>query len=409
MSHILQSLLYEDIAADQMKLKKDLDLLMSKIGEFTNSKDIPTFEGRNDPEKFLRWLKKVEHILILKDMPEGKMVKLVASRVQRNASTWWTNISTQRKFEGKPKVQTWEKMRKLLIKRFLPRDYHHMVPSSPFKTHTSTIPLSPQKPHHEAPPKTPRASTLRMFPTLSIPPLTPTPQASIENQPLSSLSPAPMVSNHSPTPLPQIPSKTTPPPSLTPTQDTSQFTPTPAVRQQPKTIPLPLLTTAHHTPNSCPTPPPQSLPKVVSLSLPQTPKSTLGESSFFMVQTPTFAPQFSKSDLPYSQTTETMQPTTPKIIWDEYDDEDYNPIWDDELVKKKEEVFEDAEDNPFWVTEMKEEDQEEKTHKEAVTPDAEISARDLSSLTVLCTKRVEFLQVPYEEKIEENCDSKWPI
>ncbi|VFQ65589.1 unnamed protein product [Cuscuta campestris] len=103
-----------------------------------------------------------------------------------------------------------------------------------------------------------------------------------------------------------------------------------------------------------------------------------------------------------------MQPTTPKIIWDEYDDEYYNPIWDEELVEENEEVFEDVEDNPFWVTEMKEE-QEKKTHEEVVTTHAEISARDLSSLTVPCTKRVEFLHVPYEEKIEKSRDSKWSI
>ncbi|VFQ96812.1 unnamed protein product [Cuscuta campestris] len=104
-----------------------------------------------------------------------------------------------------------------------------------------------------------------------------------------------------------------------------------------------------------------------------------------------------------------MQPTTPKIIWDEYDDEDYNPIWDEELVKENEEVFEDAEDNPFWVTEMKEEEQDEKTHEEVVTPDSETSAGDLSSLTVPCTKRVELLQVPYKERIEKSRDSKWSI
>ncbi|VFQ69959.1 unnamed protein product [Cuscuta campestris] len=102
------------------------------------------------------------------------------------------------------------------------------------------------------------------------------------------------------------------------------------------------------------------------------------------------------------------KPTTPKIIWDEYDDEDYDPIWDEELVKENEEVFEDAEDNPFWVTEIKEEEQE-KTHEEVVTPDAETSARGLSSLTVLRTKRVEFLQAPYEKKIEKSHDSKWSI
>ncbi|VFQ91642.1 unnamed protein product, partial [Cuscuta campestris] len=113
MSNHSQNMSRGDLVAEQNKLKKELDALMKTIGEFTNSVDIPTFEGRNDPEKFLQWLKKVEHILILKDMPEGKMVKLVASRFQQNASTWWTHISTKRKFEGKPKVAIRERAKLL--------------------------------------------------------------------------------------------------------------------------------------------------------------------------------------------------------------------------------------------------------------------------------------------------------
>ncbi|VFQ79915.1 unnamed protein product [Cuscuta campestris] len=238
-----QNLFQGELAAAQEKLKKEVELMMKQIKELTNSVEIPTFEGRNDPEKFSKWLAKVEDVFTLKDVPEDKKVKLVVAKFQRHASTWWASVASKRKLQGKAKA----------------------------------------------------------------------------------------------------------------------------------------------------------------------PKSALEESSFFMVQTPTFAPQFSKPEQPSSQTTETMQPTSPKNVWDKYDDEDYDPIWDEERVKEDEEMFQDAEDNPFWVTEIKEEEQEEKTHEEVVTPDAKTSARDLSSLTVLRTKRVEFLQAPYEKKVEKGHDLKWSI
>ncbi|XP_074299011.1 uncharacterized protein LOC141630013 [Silene latifolia] len=39
------------------------------------------------------------------------------------ASLWYENLKKQRKKEKKPKIDTWEKLKKHLMKRFLPRDY----------------------------------------------------------------------------------------------------------------------------------------------------------------------------------------------------------------------------------------------------------------------------------------------
>ncbi|VFQ92791.1 unnamed protein product, partial [Cuscuta campestris] len=168
-----------ELAAAQETLKKEVELVMKQIKELTNSVEIPTFEGRNDLEKFSKWLAKVEDVFTLKDVPEDKKVKLklVVAKFQTHASTWWASVASKRKLQGKAK------------------------------------------------------------------------------------------------------------------------------------------------------------------------------------------------------------PTSPKNVWDKYDDEDYDPIWDEERVKEDEEMFEDAEDNPFWVTQIKEEEQDEKTHEEVITPDAETSAGDPSSLT----------------------------
>ncbi|VFQ83150.1 unnamed protein product [Cuscuta campestris] len=43
--------------------------------------DIPTYEGKNDPDKFLKWLETVERVFDFKDVPEEKKVKLVALKL----------------------------------------------------------------------------------------------------------------------------------------------------------------------------------------------------------------------------------------------------------------------------------------------------------------------------------------
>ncbi|VFQ73961.1 unnamed protein product [Cuscuta campestris] len=63
--------------------------------------DLSTFEGKNDPDEFLEWLETVERVFNFKDVPEDKKVKLVALKLWKYASTWWTNTSTKRRREGK--------------------------------------------------------------------------------------------------------------------------------------------------------------------------------------------------------------------------------------------------------------------------------------------------------------------
>ncbi|VFQ89801.1 unnamed protein product [Cuscuta campestris] len=85
--------------------------------------DLPTFEGKNDPDEFLEWLETVERVFDFKDIPEDKKVKIVALKLRKYASTWWTNTCTKRRREGKVPVKSWLKMRALMKKKFLPEQY----------------------------------------------------------------------------------------------------------------------------------------------------------------------------------------------------------------------------------------------------------------------------------------------
>jgi len=57
---------------------------------------IPEFEGKLDLDEFLEWLHTVERVFDYKDIPDEKKVKLLALRLQRYASLWWTNLCAKR-------------------------------------------------------------------------------------------------------------------------------------------------------------------------------------------------------------------------------------------------------------------------------------------------------------------------
>ena len=65
--------------------------------------EITEFEARLDPDEFLEWLQTVERIFDCKDTPEDRKVKLVALRLRKYASLWWTNPTAKRTRERKRK------------------------------------------------------------------------------------------------------------------------------------------------------------------------------------------------------------------------------------------------------------------------------------------------------------------
>ncbi|XP_076938140.1 uncharacterized protein LOC143606166 [Bidens hawaiensis] len=82
--------------------------------------EIPEFEGRMQPDDFIDWLHTVERIFDLRQVPEHLKVKLVAIRLRKYASLWWEHVQNKRYREGKHKVETWEKMKRLMRSKFVP-------------------------------------------------------------------------------------------------------------------------------------------------------------------------------------------------------------------------------------------------------------------------------------------------
>ncbi|KAL9275453.1 hypothetical protein AKJ16_DCAP13225 [Drosera capensis] len=82
--------------------------------------EIPEFEGKAHPDEFIDWMHTVERVFDLRNMTEDQKVKVVTIKLRKYASIWWEHVKKQRAREGKPRVQTWEKMKKLLRKKIPP-------------------------------------------------------------------------------------------------------------------------------------------------------------------------------------------------------------------------------------------------------------------------------------------------
>ncbi|KAL6195223.1 hypothetical protein ACLB2K_030843 [Fragaria x ananassa] len=88
-----------------------------------NLKDLPEFEGRMQSDEFVDWLSTVEQIFDYKHIPDERKVKMVAIKLTKKASARWESLRSCRERLGKPKIKSWEKMRKELRKKFLLENY----------------------------------------------------------------------------------------------------------------------------------------------------------------------------------------------------------------------------------------------------------------------------------------------
>ncbi|GKA31474.1 reverse transcriptase domain-containing protein [Tanacetum coccineum] len=98
---------------------------------------IPEFTGKVHPYDFIDWLSTVERVFDVRDILDKLKVKLVDIKLRQHASLWWdhvTNACKRRQIEWKSKIETWEKMKKLMKAKFLPEnhrqetflDYHNL-------------------------------------------------------------------------------------------------------------------------------------------------------------------------------------------------------------------------------------------------------------------------------------------
>ncbi|RDX61994.1 hypothetical protein CR513_59725, partial [Mucuna pruriens] len=81
---------------------------------------IPTFQGKNDPEVYLEWERKVKHVFDCHNYSEEKKVKLAVIKFTNYANQFVIN----RHRNGERLILTWEYMKSIMRRRFVPSHYH---------------------------------------------------------------------------------------------------------------------------------------------------------------------------------------------------------------------------------------------------------------------------------------------
>ena len=85
---------------------------------------IPPFQGRNDPETYLDWERKIELIFNCHRYSDEKKVKLAVIEFTDYAMIWWDQLVTNRRRNHERPVETWEELKALMRKRFIPSHYY---------------------------------------------------------------------------------------------------------------------------------------------------------------------------------------------------------------------------------------------------------------------------------------------
>ena len=85
--------------------------------------EIPEFHGSQVAEDLLDWIATVDEILEFKHVPLDQCVPVLAMRFRSRATAWWTQLKASRLCLGKPKIETWDKLKKHMRKTFLPYNY----------------------------------------------------------------------------------------------------------------------------------------------------------------------------------------------------------------------------------------------------------------------------------------------
>jgi uncharacterized protein (DUF2249 family) len=84
---------------------------------------IPSFQGRNDPEAYLKWEKKIELTFACHNYLEKKKMLLAVIELIDYAIIWWDQLVTNRRRNHERPIETWGELKALMRRRFVPSHY----------------------------------------------------------------------------------------------------------------------------------------------------------------------------------------------------------------------------------------------------------------------------------------------
>ncbi|XP_048228311.1 uncharacterized protein LOC125369575 [Ricinus communis] len=85
--------------------------------------ELPEFDGSSDPENFLDWVRRMESVFDYKDFDDRRRCKMAVLRLTKLVGLWYDNLKAKRRREEKEKIESWEKLKKKMERRWVPREY----------------------------------------------------------------------------------------------------------------------------------------------------------------------------------------------------------------------------------------------------------------------------------------------
>ena len=89
---------------------------------------LPKFDGHSqDPEVYFDLEANLERYFNFKDTPLEQQYKLAKIKLTKLATVWLEGVQKQRKREDKERINTWEKIKNHLRRKYVPRNYRKQL------------------------------------------------------------------------------------------------------------------------------------------------------------------------------------------------------------------------------------------------------------------------------------------
>jgi len=86
---------------------------------------IPKFTGREDADAYLEWAEQFDQIFRVHNLSDKRCVNLASVEFSGYALTWWNQIQENQLVLGHEHINTWEEMKQVMRRRFVPSSYQH--------------------------------------------------------------------------------------------------------------------------------------------------------------------------------------------------------------------------------------------------------------------------------------------
>ena len=77
---------------------------------------IPSFEGKNEPDAFLEWERKIKLVFDCQNFYDLRKVRLAASEFSGYAINWYDQVLTHRRRTCERPIETWDELTMLMRK-----------------------------------------------------------------------------------------------------------------------------------------------------------------------------------------------------------------------------------------------------------------------------------------------------